>query len=290
MRNHRKRVVGAFTLLLTLFLAITLFFSLRPPYSVRQLQLGMACIEQGQYSVAVDYLSDSIRTNPNSSEALFARGRAYQQLGKFQLAFQDYDATYKRAPSPVVTACRGYCLNRINSHKAAIAAYQLALKGGYDSPALLYNNIGYSHALLGQNDDAEKNLERAIQLDGNLQAPRCNMALIFLRRETQGQPIPEKAFIHTAKAIEVGPRTADLYRVVATIYARAATKNPTLIQPAIEYVKKAVELGFSPEAFASNPNYSALQQEPAFREALKSRVTTSNSSKVIQLLDPLTKP
>ena len=41
--------------------------------------------------------------------------------------------------------------------------YDLALKAGYDRPALLYNNIGYSYLMLGQLDDAEKWLQRAIR-------------------------------------------------------------------------------------------------------------------------------
>ena len=75
--------------------------------------------------------------------------------------------------------------------------------------------------MLGQLDDAEKYLQRAIQTDGNLQAPHYNMVKVFLRRALQGQPIPDAAFVHAAKAIEIGPHTADLYRVVAALYARS---------------------------------------------------------------------
>jgi len=40
MGNHPKLVVGTATLFLALILAAALFFTLRPPYSIRQLQLG----------------------------------------------------------------------------------------------------------------------------------------------------------------------------------------------------------------------------------------------------------
>jgi tetratricopeptide (TPR) repeat protein len=281
---------GWATIVLTLILAVTLFFALRPPYSVRQLQLGIAYSDKGKYTLAVDCLSNSIRTDPNSSEALFARGRAYQQLGEYHTAYRDYDLSCQLTPTPIVNACRGYCLSRLASHKAAIAAYQLALEGGYKSPALLYNNIGFSYLMLRQLDDAEKYVQRAIRTDGNLQAPRHNMVLIFLRRTLQGQPIPSAAFVDATRAIEIGPCTPDLYRVVAALYARAAMRDPALIQPAIECVGKAVKLGSSPEAFASDPSYSTLQQEPAFHNALKMHVAESNSPRAIQLLDPLAKP
>lgn len=290
MGNHRKLVVGAAATLLTLILVISLFLALRPTYSVRQLQLGLAFTEKGQYALAVDCLSNSVRADPNSSEALFGRGRVYQRLGEHQLAFQDYDAAYRLTPGAVVTACRGYCLSQMKSHKAAIAAYQLALQGGYDSPASLYNNIGFSYLMLRQLDDAEKYLQRAIQLDGDLQAPRYNMVMVFLRRAAQGQPIPKTAFIHAAKAIEIGPCTAGLYRGIADFYATAAKQDSTLIQSAINYVGKAVELGYETSVFESDGKYASLRKEPAFHNALKKPALESTSLKAIQLLNPLVKP
>jgi serine/threonine protein kinase len=289
MGNHRRLVVGAATTFLTLTLAVTLFFALRPPYSVRQLQLGLAYSEQGKYVLAVDFLSNSLQANPRSGEALFARGMARQRLGEYHAAYQDYDQSYQLKPTPLLHACRGYCLSQINSHKAAIAACQLALNAGYEAPALLYNNMGFSYFMLRQNDDAEKYLRLAIQTGGDLQAPYYIMVKVFLRRALQGQPIPSVAFVYADKAVKIGPPTADLYRVVAAFYARMAIQNPTLIPAAIECVGKAVELGFNPETIVSDPSYSELQKEPAFHNALKRHATTSKSPKAIQLLDPLAK-
>ena len=123
-------LLGLGAALLSLSLAVILFFALRPPYSVRQLQLGLARIEQGEYAAAVDYLNNSIRSNPDSSEALFARGRAYQRLGEFQTAFQDYNSANRLKSNPIFNACKGYCLSRIKYHKDAIAAYRLGVGGG----------------------------------------------------------------------------------------------------------------------------------------------------------------
>ena len=202
------------------------------------------------------------------------------------MAFRDYNSAYRLAPSPIINACQGYCLSRTKYHKDAIAAYRAALECGYDSPALLYNNIGFSCLALGQNDDAERSLRHAIQLDGNLQAARYNMVRVFLQRAVKGQPIPKVAFAHATRALEIGPCTADLYYRVAALYATAAKRDPTFIQPAIEHVGKAVELGFKPEAFTSDIRYSALQKESAFRDALKKPATVSKSSKAVQLAGP----
>ena len=221
---------------------------------------------------------------------MFARARAYQQLGNFPLAFQDYDTAYKLAADPKVTACRGYCLSRMKSYKDAIAAYDLALKAGCDSAALLHNNIGYNYLRLGRFDDAEQCFLRAIQLDGNLQAPHYNMVMVSLRRVLCQQPIPKTAFLHAARAIEIGPRTAGLYRGIADFYAAASAQDVTLVPSTIEYVKKAVQCGSNPSAFTANPTYSSLQHETEFLSALKNGTVTPSASEVVQLLDPLAKP
>ena len=128
--NHRGLVLALGATLLSLVLATALFFALRPPYSTRQLRLGLSHIKGGDYAGAVDYLSNSIRANPASSEALFARGRAYQRLGEFRIAYRDYNlANTTEAPTPTLIACKGYCLSRIKYHKDAIAHYRSGIGG-----------------------------------------------------------------------------------------------------------------------------------------------------------------
>ena len=285
--NHRGLVLALGATLLSLVLATALFFALRPPYSTRQLRLGLSHIKGGDYAGAVDYLSNSIRANPASSEALFARGRAYQRLGEFRIAYKDYNSSYRLKVDPVVKACEGYCVSRTKYHKDAIAKYKMALEAGYDRPAVLCNNIGFSYLMLGQLNDAEKCFQQAIRLDGNLQAPHYNMLILFRRRATQGTPIPKAAFVHATRAIEIGPPTADLYRRVAALYAIAATEDATFIQPAIEYVARAVEAGSPPNAFLSDTCYSALQKDQAFRDALGKRPSGSSPAEAVQLIDPL---
>ena len=108
------------------------------------------------------------------------------------MASKDYCLAGRLAPSPIIDACRGYCLSRLKYHRNAIAAYHSALKAGYDRPALLYNNIGFSYLTLGQLNDAEKYLQRSIELDDNLQAAHYNMIMLYLQRAIQGQPIPRR--------------------------------------------------------------------------------------------------
>lgn len=287
--THRGLVLGLSVALLSVLLATVLFFAMRPPYSDRQLQLGLHRLDEAQYAKAIDYLSNSLRTNPTSSEALFARGRAYQGFGKFQMAFQDYDSAYQLNRSPIISACRGYCLGLVKSHKAAIASNDLALKQGYDRPALLYNNMGYCHLMLGQLKEAEECFLQAVRLDDNLQAAHYNMVVLFLRQAIHGAP-PKTAFFHAARAIEIGPPTADLCRSVADLYAAAAIHDPALVLPAIGYVAKAIESGTPPSTFLSDALYSKFRNEPAFHDALRKTTSSVSQTKAMQLVDPLNAP
>lgn len=285
--SHRALVSASSLAILTIATLVVAFLAIRPPYSVRQFQAGLRLLDRGEYSSAIDLFDNSIRSDPKSSEALFARARAYHRMGQFQSAFHDYDLAGQLAPSPLYGACKGYCCSRMKLHDNAVALCTSALEAGYDRPALLYNNIGVSYLALGDLDKSEESLRRAIRIDDRLQAAHFNIAVLYLRRAVRGQSIPKDALTFVRKAVERNPATADLHRVAGALYAIAARKDATLIQPAIEHVKKAVELGYDPKAFASDSSYSALQREPSFHDALRSRALASGPTKAVQLLDPL---
>ena len=286
--NHPRRVFGAGAMTLLLGLAVILFFALRPPYSDRQLQLGLGQLEQGKYASAVASLSNSIDANPTSGEALFARGRAYQREEKFLLAKQDYNSAFQLTLNPAAKACEGYCLSQAKYPREAILAYTKALESGYSSPAILHNNIAFSYLLFAEIDSAEKSLQQALLLDGKIQAVHYNMVIVFLQRALRGKTIPKVALFHATRAIEIGPPSADLFHCISALYATAARQDPTLVQPAIVYVAKAVELGCKPERFTSDIQFTPLQKEAAFRDALRRPVKLPQSSAAIkQLLDPL---
>ena len=289
MGNHRKIVAGATGLLLTAILAVSLFFALRPPYSVRQYRLGLYSLERGQYEQAVESLNKSIEADPKSSEAIFARGRAYQRLGQFHIAYYDYALAHRLAPGPLLDACKGYCMSRTKTHQAAIAHYQSALNADYSSPAVLYNNLGFSYLRLARFDDARDALKNALQLDDHLQAAHYNMVYPYLCRSSRYSSVPRWALDHAAKAIALGPPTATLYRSIATLYVIAAKEDRSFQQRAIDCVAKAVELGCRPETIASDARFAALRKDPAFEAALRrpSQEKETTLSQVPGLIDPL---
>jgi serine/threonine protein kinase len=238
VRQRRRPLAAAGCVLVAVALAVAAALAMRPPYSVRQFQLGRAYAERGDYASAQDCFTTALRSDPHNGEILIARADALCQLGDFRMAFEDYREANRSIPGAALIAKMAYCLSRLGQHLEATGSYRAALNGGYRSPGLL-NNIGFAFHQLGQLDESEKYLRQAIQLDGNLGAAHHTLALVSLRRALGGQPVSGEAIALAKKAVALGPPSADLYRDVAALFAVAASRDASLLQPAIQCLEKA---------------------------------------------------
>ncbi len=197
----------------------------------------------------MDCLNNSIRANPASSEALFARGRAYQRLGEYSTAFRDYDAASQLTSSATLHACKGYCLSQMKYHKQALTADRLALEADYDSPALLYNNIGYGYLMLGQIGEAEEYLQRAVQLDDGLGAAHHCLVRLFLLGALEGGPFPRRHL-----AMRPGPSRSDLTRPsCSTTWLRCTQRRPSGTPTSFS---RRLSMSERPLSLASSPKHS----------------------------------
>lgn len=286
---HRRLVLAAVSIAMLAVLGTVAFFALRPPYSVRQFQQGLAWYEAGRDDLALQSLNASLTAEPRSSEVLAARARVYQREAKFQLAFADYDAVDGLTPSPSIEACAGYCLNRLGQDQSATAFYRRSLEAGYGPPAVL-NNLGYSWLRLRRLDDAELCLRRALQADDTFQAPHHNLLLVFLRRAFEGKAVPGEAFVHARRALETGPESGELCRDLAFLHALAVGQDAAHAKQAIVFVAKAVAHGMDVETFRSDPAFSTLQNESAFQEALVLRAAVQGPAEANRVIDPTNNP
>ncbi len=284
--NHRRRVSLLGFLLVVLFLAGGSFLALRDPYSVRQFNRGLDHYQRGEYKLAVDCLGESIRSNPENAEAFIARGRAHLKLKNFNWAFDDFHAAFQLAPSPKISAYKGYCLSKGKRHKEAIDSYRNALDEGYRSPAVL-NNMGFGYIQLRRLDDAEECLRHAVELDQDMHAAHHNLVVVFVNRAVNGQSIPKSAVAHARKAVETGPPSAELYYHVALLYALGAKQDAGPMRPAVEHLKKAVAEGLDPSALESIPAFSSLREQRDFQKLLTAPTPSEPAAQAEHLVEPL---
>ena len=285
-RNHRPALAAASALLSAFVTALVVALAIRAPYSVREYQRGLDYYGGGEYQRAVDSFNESLKSNPQQSNVLFARGRALQQLGDYRMAFEDYRAAQKLAADPRAYAGEGYCLSRLGQHTQAVAFYRKAIANGYSSPGLL-NNIGFDLFQLAQLDESKEYLEQAIQQDEFLGAAYHNLLLVHLRRAHRGTPVPKEVLRQAERATAIGPPSADLYRDAAAFWAMAAGRDSTLIPRAIQYLEKALAYGLDSRTLQTGPVFATLRSNPAFQKMASKAAQSLPATKANHFVDPL---
>ncbi len=246
--QHPRSMIAAALLLVTTSVGLGYAWSVQPPYSQRQWQHGQQAYRQGQYEQAVEYFTQALQADPQLDSARFDRGRAYQHMGKLDLALIDLEAVLERHSDGRVLAFQGYCKNQCSLHPSAIRHYQLALKADF-ATAEVYNNLGYSCLQLSQLPDAEKYLNEAIQRNGSLQAAFHNRAFVHLRRGMQESKNPmvklqryRAAILDMEKTIELGPRTSELNRQAGMVCDVAAKCEELRNDPLLRGLRQKLDL------------------------------------------------
>jgi serine/threonine protein kinase/Tfp pilus assembly protein PilF len=286
VRHWRKVLAGATATLLLIAVA-AIYLALRPSYAERQLRAGIAHYEAGDYDLAVNDLTDSLKADPSCCEAYLARARAWKRQGDYQAAIADLDEAIAIRSSDRTLAAKAYCLNKVEQHLSASASYQQSLENDKQSP-IVWNNLGFSYLKLGQFGKAEESLEQAVAIDDTLQAPHFNLVGLYVLRDHGATTIPAKALEHARRALEIGPETPELDRNVATLYAIAARHDKQWTGPAIRFTERAMARGADARQFLSDGAFADLLGSAEFQAALKQPADLDLSSvPSVRLLDPL---
>jgi serine/threonine protein kinase/Tfp pilus assembly protein PilF len=289
---HARRLLLAGTLGAVSTGALVYWAVPKEPYSIRQLHKGLEDYRRGRYQEALNKLSEAIRADPENVEAYFARGRAFQQLDDIESAFAAYEKAYQLNPDGKTAACMAYCLGRIGFYKEAIAYSDEAISRGISTAPVL-NNRGYDYLKLHNVSKAEKDLAEAERLDASFQAIHYNRALLELLKTLHHKN--EKTSIQQGvasfrKALESGPDTADLNFYASQLCAYASIRDKTYIELALDYLARAIELGFDPRKIKDDIIFQALQADPRFIALCDSPAPTSPPGQpgdaALRLLDP----
>ncbi len=152
-----------------------------------RLELAVGYFEQGQTTIALDELKQSISADPNFSEAYSLRGLIYMRLGDPRLAEDSFRRALAISPrDPDVLHNYGWMLcqqGRFAESQQAIA--QAIANPLYGGRAKSWMAQGLCQLKAGQSADAEQSLLRAYELDAGNPVTGYNLAnVMFLRGET----------------------------------------------------------------------------------------------------------
>ncbi len=119
----------------------------------------------GNYEKAVEAYSTYLRTEPRDIKTLYNRGRAYEELEKFDLALEDFNQVIKEDPLNVnahLSITIDY-YNRLNDYENTIFFAEKVLKLD-ETNASAFTLMGKAHQKLGNLQEALTSYNSAISV------------------------------------------------------------------------------------------------------------------------------
>ena len=129
---------------------------------------------------AIEYLTNSIRLQPDYADAYFNRGLTYgKEFGHYQRAIEDFDKAIRLKPDFTNAYInRGIAYNKLDQHKRAIKDYNEAIRLQPDS-FLSYYNRGAAYDDLDQYQRAIEDYNEAIRLKPDYASAYNNRGLAY---------------------------------------------------------------------------------------------------------------
>ena len=129
---------------------------------------GTNARHRGDHAAACAAFSAALKLDPRHRTARANRAYARRKIGDFVGARRDYGKALADAPTAKLYNARAYCSAKLEKFDAAVADYTEALRLDPANAHALHNR-GISLDRLGRDDEAARDFERALELEGSCQ-------------------------------------------------------------------------------------------------------------------------
>jgi tetratricopeptide (TPR) repeat protein len=148
---------------------------------------GDAAFKKEDYNAAIAAYSESLKTNPKDLDLFFGRGRAYQELGKFEEAQLDFEQALSQDPNNFQVLLSLATIQLDQKSYASALLYATKAEQISGAPAMASLLKGRALHYLGMPEEALKAYGNAIQLDRNFGEAYLSRGLlkVALKREKQ---------------------------------------------------------------------------------------------------------
>ena len=127
---------------------------------------GTNARHRGDHVAAAAAFSAALKLNPRHHAARANRAYARRKIGDFVGARRDYGKAIADAPTAKLYNARAYCSAKLEKFDAAVADYTEALRLDPANAHALHNR-GISYDRLGRDDEAARDFERALEIEGS---------------------------------------------------------------------------------------------------------------------------
>lgn len=150
-----------------------------------RLDLAIGYFEQGQTTVALDEIKQSLSADPNYAEAYNLRGLVYMRLDDAGLAEDSFRRAIALAPrEPDTLHNYGWLLCQQKRYGDAMAQFSAALAvPHYRDTAKTLMTQGVCQLQAGQRAEAERSLIQAYEIDAGNPVIGYNLASLLVQRE-----------------------------------------------------------------------------------------------------------
>ncbi len=184
-------------------LRVGTFVPPRPLAAARLVRRGDWLFRQKDVAGSLDAFAEALRLDPDSTEALIARGDVFLATARYDRAVADYDAALRLDPkSALVHNNRGLAFKRQGEPERAIADFTTALRLD-PRLAVAFHNRGAVHHSRGDHDRAIADFTEAIRLEPQSAVAHNNRGLAWFDKGDL-----DRAIADFTRALRLDPKLA----------------------------------------------------------------------------------
>ena len=218
---------------------------------------GFAYQGLGRYNEAIQDFTRAIELDPKDANAHNNRGLAYDRLGRYYEAIRDYTRAIELDLKLANTySGRGFAYQGLGRYNEAIRDYTRAIElDPKDTFAYDYRGLTYDE--LGRYNEAIQDFIKAIELDPKLTLAYSGRGIVYYKLGRYNE-----AILDFTRAIELDPKLANAYSGRGVAYLGLGRYNE-----AIRDYTRAIELD-PKDAFAYYGRGLAYEQTKQIRNAV----------------------
>jgi len=149
-----------------------------------RLELAASYYQQGNFTVALDELRQAIEIDPNYAPVYGVLGLVYRDLGERDRAEDAFQHGLRLSPNDAdLNNSYGWFLCQTGRERASLDRFAKALNDPlYRTPAKPLHNAGICALRIGDEETAERNLQRAFQVDPSNAVAMYHLGELYLKR------------------------------------------------------------------------------------------------------------